>query len=33
MSIGEGRYRQVLVVPAAAPEYAEAKASSEAANG
>lgn len=33
MSIGEGRYRQVLVVPAAAPEYAEARASSEAANG
>ncbi len=32
MSIGEGRYRQVLVVPAAAPEYNEAKASSEAAN-
>ncbi len=32
MSIGEGRYRQVLVVPEAAPEYAEAKASSEAAN-
>jgi predicted RNA-binding protein Jag len=33
MSIGEGRYRQVLVVPAAAPEFAEAKASSEASNG
>jgi hypothetical protein len=33
MSIGEGRYRQVLVVPAAAPEWAEAKAASEAANG
>jgi spoIIIJ-associated protein len=33
MSIGEGRYRQVLVVPASAPEYAEARASSEAANG
>lgn len=33
MSIGEGRYRQVLVVPAAAPEFADAKASSEAANG
>jgi spoIIIJ-associated protein len=32
MSIGEGRYRQVLVVPAAAPEFADAKASSEAAN-
>ena len=33
MSIGEGRYRQVLVVPAVAPEFNEAKASSEAANG
>jgi len=33
MSIGEGRYRQVLVVPAAAPEWTEAKAASEAANG
>ena len=33
MSIGEGRYRQVVVVPAAAPEYAEAKAASDAANG
>jgi hypothetical protein len=33
MSIGEGRYRQVLVVPASAPEFADAKASSEAANG
>jgi spoIIIJ-associated protein len=33
MSIGEGRYRQVLVVPEAAPEYAEAKASSEGAGG
>jgi spoIIIJ-associated protein len=32
MSIGEGRYRQVVVVPAAAPEYAEAKAASDAAN-
>jgi spoIIIJ-associated protein len=33
MSIGEGRYRQVVVVPEAAPEYAEAKAASSAANG
>ncbi len=33
MSIGEGRYRQVLVVPATAPEYAEARATSESANG
>jgi spoIIIJ-associated protein len=33
MSIGDGRYRQVLVVPASAPEYAEAKAASESANG
>ena len=33
MSIGEGRYRQVLVVPAGAPEWAEAKAASESANG
>jgi spoIIIJ-associated protein len=33
MSIGEGRYRQVLVVPEGAPEYAEAKASVEGANG
>jgi predicted RNA-binding protein Jag len=33
MSIGEGRYRQVLVVPAGAPEFAEAKAASESANG
>lgn len=33
MSIGDGRYRQVLVVPAAAPEYAQAKAASDAANG
>jgi spoIIIJ-associated protein len=33
MSIGEGRYRQVLVVPEAAPEYAEARASGEAASG
>jgi spoIIIJ-associated protein len=30
MSIGEGRYRQVLVVPEGAPEYAEAKATAEA---
>jgi hypothetical protein len=33
MSIGEGRYRQVLVVPEGAPEYAEAKANAEGANG
>ncbi len=33
MSMGEGRYRQVVVVPAAAPEYADAKAASDAANG
>lgn len=33
MSIGEGRYRQVVVVPAGAPEYAEAKSASDAANG
>jgi spoIIIJ-associated protein len=33
MSIGDGRYRQVLVVPAGAPEFAEAKAASDAANG
>ncbi|MBM4384800.1 MAG: hypothetical protein FJ091_15720 [Deltaproteobacteria bacterium] len=33
MSIGDGRYRQVLVVPAAAPEYADAKAAADAANG
>lgn len=33
MSIGEGRYRQVLVVPAAAPEYAEAKAAAGSNNG
>lgn len=33
MSIGEGRFRQVLVVPEAAPEYAEARASAEPANG
>ena len=33
MSIGDGRYRQVLVVPAAAPEYADAKAASGATNG
>jgi spoIIIJ-associated protein len=29
MSVGEGRYRQVLVVPEGAPEYEEARASSE----
>ena len=29
MSIGSGRYRQVVVVPEGAPEYAEAIASSE----
>ena len=28
MSIGEGRYRQVLVVPEGAPEYDEAVAAS-----
>jgi hypothetical protein len=33
MSIGEGRFRQVLVVPEAAPEYAEARASGETSNG
>ena len=33
MSIGEGRYRQVLVVPEGAAEYEEAKASREANNG
>ena len=31
MSIGEGRYRQVVIVPKDAPEYAEALAASEAA--
>jgi len=31
MSIGEGRYRQVVIVPEGAPEYAEALAASEAA--
>ena len=30
MSIGEGRYRQVLVVPEGAPEYEEARRASEA---
>ena len=29
MSVGEGRYRQVLVVPEGAPEYEEARATSE----
>lgn len=29
MSVGEGRYRQVLVVPEGAPEYEEARSSSE----
>jgi hypothetical protein len=31
MSSGEGRYRQVLVVPEGAPEYEEARRESEAA--
>ncbi|MCG8590552.1 MAG: hypothetical protein MJE66_14775 [Proteobacteria bacterium] len=31
MSVGEGRYRQVVVVPEASPEYADAKRASEAA--
>ena len=30
MSIGEGRYRQVVVVPEGAPEYEEAQRQSEA---
>ena len=29
MSAGEGRYRQVLVVPEGAPEYEEAQSASE----
>ena len=29
MSVGEGRYRQVLVVPEGAPEYEEARGASE----
>jgi predicted RNA-binding protein Jag len=29
LSVGEGRYRQVLVVPEGAPEYEEARSSSE----
>ena len=31
MSIGEGRYRQVLVVPEGAPEYEEARKESDSA--
>jgi len=33
MSIGEGRYRQVVVVPEGAPEYEEARREAEAAAG
>jgi hypothetical protein len=29
MSVGEGSYRQVMVVPEGAPEYAEARAGAE----
>jgi hypothetical protein len=29
MSVGEGRYRQVLVVPEGAPEYEEARSAAE----
>jgi predicted RNA-binding protein Jag len=33
MSIGEGRYRQVVIVPAGAPEYEKARRESKAAQG
>ena len=32
MSIGEGQYRQVVIVPEGAPDYEEAKQSSEVAS-